>query len=216
METEKSLGEKIRIYRKLKNMTQKVLAEKAELDRTEINYIEVGRTIPRIKTLQKIAQALEVDVRELLEAKESQEELIKEHPSIQNYFGFYSARFIHIPILGKVHAGNPNEIPEDLIIGGVDLPISIAGGADYALKVTGMSMQEVGIEENDIVLVRIQQYATSGQIVIARVDRERYIIQRFRQRDGRIWLESANSFYAPITNNLEVVGIIKGLVKKFT
>jgi hypothetical protein len=40
----------------------------------------------------------------------------------------------YVTILGKVHDGNPNEIPENLIIGSINLPIEIAKGFDYALK----------------------------------------------------------------------------------
>jgi SOS-response transcriptional repressor LexA len=119
----------------------------------------------------------------------------------------YTERFTHLQLLEKVYAGKPNEIPKALIIGGVDLPISIAGGADYALKVTGISITELstneeGIGENDIVLVRLQKYAENGQIVIERLYEETYMIKRFRQTGRQ-------------TDYLEIVGILRVLIRKF-
>ncbi|MCX6749824.1 MAG: helix-turn-helix domain-containing protein [Candidatus Pacearchaeota archaeon] len=216
MEKSMSLGERIKYYRKKLGLSQDTLSTRSGISSPSISDYENNKAIPRRQTLEKLAQALNVDIEEFSEEKEPQQELSKEYPGLKNYFDMYSERFIHMSVLGKVHAGNPNEIPEDLIIGGVDLPLSIARGADYVLKVSGMSMKEEGIDENDIVLIRLQKYAENGQIVIARVNDENYVIKRFRQKDGRTWLESANSIYEPITDNFEVVGIIKGLVKKFT
>jgi SOS-response transcriptional repressor LexA len=215
MEKSMSLGERIKYYRKKLGLSQDVLSVKSGISSPSISDYENNKAIPRRQTLEKLAQALNVDIEEFSEEKEPQQELSKEYPGLKNYFDMYSERFIHMSVLGKVHAGNPNEIPEDLIIGGVDLPLSIARGADYVLKVSGMSMKEEGIDENDIVLIRLQKYAENGQVCIARIDGEKYVIKRFRQKDGRIWLESANSIYEPITDNFEVIGIITGLVKKF-
>ena len=215
MEKSMSLGERIKYYRKKLGLSQDVLSVKSGISSPSISDYENNKAIPRRQTLEKLAQALNVDIEEFSEEKEPQQELSKEYPGLKNYFDMYSERFIHMSVLGKVHAGNPNEIPEDLIIGGVDLPLSIARGADYVLKVSGMSMKEEGIDENDIVLIRLQKYAENGQVCIARIDGEKYVIKRFRQKDGRTWLESANSIYEPITDNFEVIGIITGLIKKF-
>jgi len=215
MEKSMSLGERIKYYRKKLGLSQDVLSVKSGISSPSISDYENNKAIPRRQTLEKLAQALNVDIEEFSEEKEPQQELSKEYPGLKNYFDMYSERFIHMSVLGKVHAGNPNEIPEDLIIGGVDLPLSIARGADYVLKVSGMSMKEEGIDENDIVLIRLQKYAENGQVCIARIGGEKYVIKRFRQKDGRTWLESANSIYEPITDNFEVIGIITGLVKKF-
>ena len=217
MSRDNSLGEKITTLRRRKKWTQGELAEKSGVHRSLISLYEADKQIPHIKNLIKIAKTLEIDVNELLrvEQDETQEKFMKEYPGLKNYFDLYSGRFIHVPILGKVHAGKPNEIPENLIIGGIDLPIEIAKGSDYALRVTGMSMKEEGIDENDIILIRLQKYAENDQICIARINDEKYVIRKLRNEDGRIWLESANIIYEPITKNFEVVGIIVGLVKKF-
>ena len=168
-----SLGERIKYYRKKLGLSQDVLSVKSGISSPSISDYENNKAIPRRQTLEKLAQALNVDIEEFSEEKEPQQELSKEYPGLKNYFDMYSERFIHMSVLGKVHAGNPNEIPEDLIIGGVDLPLSIARGADYVLKVSGMSMKEEGIDENDIVLIRLQKYAENGQVCIARIDGEK-------------------------------------------
>ncbi len=211
------IGGKLKYYRKRLGWTLRELEKKSGVAFNSISGYERNKVIPTRKTLEKLAQALGVPIEEFLQIEEgpSKEEFLKEHPNIKNYFDFYSMSFLHMPILGKVHAGNPNEIPENLIIGGVNLPVEIAKGSDYALKVTGMSMKEEGIDENDIVLVRLQKYAENGQVCIARVDGENYVIKSFRSKDGRTWLESANSIYEPIIDNFEIIGIITGLIKKF-
>ena len=206
------IGEKLRFYRKKLGLTLQALKEKTGIAGPSISDYENDKVVPRKETLERLAKALEIKVNDLFDVKE---DITKEYPGIKDFFDIYANHFIRVSILGQVHAGNPNEIPEDLIIGDVDLPISIAKGADYALRVTGMSMKEEGINENDIVLVRLQKYAENGQICIARIDSEKYVIKRFRQKDGRTWLESANSIYEPITDNFEIVGIITSLVKKF-
>jgi len=217
MEIGESLGEKLTFLRKKKGWTQGELAEKSGVHHSLISLYEANKQIPHDKNLQKIAEALSVDTKELLESKEMQKEFTKEYPSVQNYIDFYSRRFIYVPILTKVHVGSPNEIPENLVIGGIDLPTSIAKGADYALKISGMwmSMKEKGIEENDIVLVRIQKYAENGQIVILRIDNEEYRIKLFTLIEGQAWVDSENSLPIPLIDKFKIVGIITGLVKKF-
>lgn len=60
------LGEEISKLRKKKNWTQEYLAEKAELNPTHLGFIEQGRKEPRFKTLTKIANALNVRVKDLI------------------------------------------------------------------------------------------------------------------------------------------------------
>jgi len=65
-----SIGENIRKYRRKRNLTQKQLGELLELSNTYLSDIENNRTNPSIKTLKKVAKALEVSYIELLEDTE--------------------------------------------------------------------------------------------------------------------------------------------------
>jgi len=65
-----SIGENIRKYRRKRNLTQKQLGELFELSNTYLSDIENNRTNPSIKTLKKVAKALEVSYIELLDDTE--------------------------------------------------------------------------------------------------------------------------------------------------
>lgn len=56
----KTIGEKIKAFRKSKGMTQAALAEKAGIDRTYINNVEAGRKVPKLNAISRIANALDV------------------------------------------------------------------------------------------------------------------------------------------------------------
>jgi transcriptional regulator with XRE-family HTH domain len=62
----KQLGEKLASIRKSKNISQEKLAEAIEVHRTYIGFIEQGKRNPSIWNIQKIAQALKIDIKELL------------------------------------------------------------------------------------------------------------------------------------------------------
>ena len=65
-----SIGDNIRKYRKIKNITQKELGETIGISTTYLSDIETGRTNPSIKTLKKIAKGLEINYVELLKDTE--------------------------------------------------------------------------------------------------------------------------------------------------
>lgn len=65
-----SIGDNIRKYRKLRNITQKELGESVGISNTYLSDMEIGRTNPSIKTLKKIAKGLEVSYIDLLKDTE--------------------------------------------------------------------------------------------------------------------------------------------------
>ena len=82
MQTKELLGLKIKEYRKQKKITQEQLAEKLDLDVGYISKLEVGRNFPTIGTLEKIANALDVELYELfrytnIKSEDFKDELIK-------------------------------------------------------------------------------------------------------------------------------------------
>ncbi len=124
---------------------------------------------------------------------------------------------IHIPILGKVAAGIPIEvnkeyedhleIPEEWIISKQDT---------FALKVTGDSMIDIGIEKGDLAIVHRQNTAVNRDIVIAVINDEA-TMKRFCPMGGSIVLLSENSSYEPIMMNEEDIvinGRVIGIMKK--
>ena len=218
------------ILRKQKRLTQIELANQLGVTRSTISQYEQNKVFPSVDVLAKIASVLDADFNELLELEEEAKKVKKAKrsgtlPQIEAFTMGKNGQlvktsvseFVTLPVLGQVHAGDPNYIPDKEIIDVIKLPRRIAHSADYALVIKGMSMVEEGINEGDIVLVKAQSDADNNQIVIARVGEE-YTIKRLKKENGRIWLEPANSHfgYRKINPPFDIVGRIVYLLKKFS
>jgi len=137
----------------------------------------------------------------------------------RNWPGILRAEFPPMPILGRVPAGGPL-LAEENIEGTLDLSEEFAGQKVFALKVHGDSMIDAGICEDDLVVVRAQDHAEEGQIVVALVDGEA-TVKRLARRNGKPWLQPANDRYQPIpvegdTKVLgKVIGVIRSYERKF-
>jgi repressor LexA len=68
---------------------------------------------------------------------------------------------------------------------------------------------------DDLVIVRPQNYADDGQIVVARIEDEA-TVKRLRRRNGEIWLMPENENYDPIDGtHAEIIGIVKAVVREY-
>jgi len=102
-----------------------------------------------------------------------------------------------VPIVGRIAAGGPIEAIEDSR-GSVQVGNdAIRGGRLYALKVTGDSMVEAGILDGDYVIVRQQETADDGDIVVALIGSDATLKRFYREKDG-VRLDRANSMMGPI------------------
>lgn len=102
-----------------------------------------------------------------------------------------------VPILGRVAAGRPLLAVENRE-GALSLDNSLLGtGSHFALQVQGDSMIEAGIQEGDYVIVRQQDSATPGDIVVALLGEE-VTVKRLRKKGSALFLEAANPAYEPI------------------
>ncbi|MFH1368000.1 MAG: transcriptional repressor LexA [Elusimicrobiota bacterium] len=119
-----------------------------------------------------------------------------------------------VPVLGRVPAGSPVPPIED-IEGHVHIDRDIAGKGDcFALKVKGDSMTGAGILEGDIVVVRHQQTADSGDIVVAMAGGEA-TVKKLRKKGRDVYLEPANPKYRPIhSNDIRIIGKVVYLSRK--
>jgi len=224
--TKLTFKEQLNLLRKRKGLTQGELAEKAGILREMICNYESGKMTPRESTLRKIVEALGVDFDELnnliLEEKGSAEQgkdetrlLFRREDEKLQYVETISD-IVTLPVLGKVHAGDPNLISEQEIIDLIKLPRRIGRSADYALEISGMSMIEAGINKGDTVMVKYQSNADNDDIVIARIG-EGYTIKRLKKdENGKVWLEPTNSHYQAIKGKeFEIVGVITYMFKRF-
>jgi repressor LexA len=133
----------------------------------------------------------------------------------RNWPGILRAEFPPMPILGRVPAGGPL-LAEENIEGSLDLSEEFAGQKTFALKVHGDSMIDAGICEGDLVVVRAQNHAEPGEIVVALVDGES-TVKRLARRNEKLWLQPANRRYDPIAveGDTRVIGKVIGVIRSY-
>jgi repressor LexA len=118
-----------------------------------------------------------------------------------------------LPLVGAVAAGQP-VLAEENIEEYVEVPVH-AGGEDggYLLRVRGDSMRDAGIIEGDLVVVRPQDTADDGDIVVALVGEEATVKRFFREAD-HIRLQPENDAHEPIrSREVQVLGRMVGLMR---
>lgn len=115
-----------------------------------------------------------------------------------------------VPLVGAVAAGTPILASEN-IEATLSLPAEFAEENTFILRVKGESMIEAGILDGDYVVVRPQQTADEGDIIVAMIDEEA-TVKRFFRRDGRIMLKPENSTMQPIWADRHVDFAVLGKV----
>jgi repressor LexA len=121
-----------------------------------------------------------------------------------------------IPILGRVAAGQPI-LAEECYEGRLD-PADVFGDPSnlFALRVRGDSMIDAGIFENDYVVVRHQEKALPGEIIVALIEDEA-TVKYYEPRRDHVELVAANPKYQPIVvtpdSGFQILGIVRGVVR---
>jgi repressor LexA len=124
------------------------------------------------------------------------------------------AAYIPVPIYGQIAAG-PQNLTEELIEDTWELPKELVGdGTLFRLRVHGDSMVNAAIADGDIVVVRQQQQAENGDIVVAMIDGEMTV--KTLQRVGReVWLMPHNPLYTPISGkNATILGKVVTVLRR--
>jgi repressor LexA len=124
-----------------------------------------------------------------------------------------------LPLLGQIAAGGPLLADQnvDAYIQ-VPEPLSKGGDEEFLLKVRGDSMQDAGILDGDFVVVKRQQDARNGDIVVALAGddetTDEATVKRFFREGGRIRLQPENESYAPIyAEYVDVLGKVIGVFR---
>lgn len=120
---------------------------------------------------------------------------------------------IGLPLVGQVAAGQPI-LAEENVEEYVQTPAVIGGeDGEYLLRVRGESMKDIGIIEGDLVVVRPQEVANDGDIVVALVGEEA-TVKRFFQESDHIRLQPENDAMEPIrTKEVRILGRVIGLMR---
>lgn len=124
---------------------------------------------------------------------------------------------VEIPLHGRIAAGVPIEAFE----GSTSLPVPAAllgAGEHYALEVSGDSMVEAGILDGDYALIRKQEVARDGEIVVALIDDSEATLKYFRHEGAMVRLDPANRAYDPqryAPAQVRVQGKLAGILRRY-
>lgn len=179
-----TIGEKISQAMQEKGISYRDLEQATGIAKSALQRYVTGQTskIP-LDRLELIAKALNVPAAYLMGWDD--------HPMKQRKKG------VKIPVLGEVIAGVPIEAIEDILDYEEISEDMAAKGEHFALKVKGDSMEPV-FYAGDIVIVRQQPTADSGDIVIALVNGDESTIKKLKLTDDGLMLIPANSAYEPM------------------
>jgi len=126
---------------------------------------------------------------------------------------------VQVPLMGRIAAGVPIEAISE-ISHHVAVPGTMLAGREhhYALEVTGDSMIEAGINDGDVVVIREQDTAETGDIIVALVDNQEATLKRYRRKGAMIALEAANPAYETRLfpeDRVRIQGRLVGLIRSY-
>ncbi len=128
---------------------------------------------------------------------------------------YYTGReMVEVPVIGKITAGEPILAVEN-VTDTFPIPIDFVGNSEsFMLTVRGESMIEAGILNGDYILVKKQNTANNGEIVVALIGEEATVKTFYKEKD-HIRLQPENSTMDPIiVPNCEILGKVAGVFRK--
>lgn len=125
---------------------------------------------------------------------------------------------VSIPVMGRIAAGTPISAIQSRSHT-IGMPADMLGQGDhFALEVRGDSMIEAGILDQDVVIIRKQDTAETGDIVVALIDDEEATLKRLRKRGASLALEAANPAYETRIfgpDRIRIQGKLVSLLRKY-
>ena len=120
-----------------------------------------------------------------------------------------------IPVIGEIAAGGPIEAYQD-VSEAVNVPDLInTSSSTYLLRVRGDSMVDAHIMDGDLVVIREQQTARDGDIVVAQVEENSVTLKRFFKERDRVRLQPANDAYEPqFYDDVRIQGKLVGVIRR--
>lgn len=122
-----------------------------------------------------------------------------------------------LPLIGRVAAGEPILAQEHIESHYQVDPALFKPNADFLLRVSGMSMKDIGIMDGDLLAVHKTQEVRNGQVVVARIDDE-VTVKRWKKEGNTVHLLPENSDFSPIIvdthqQSLMVEGLAVGIIR---
>ena len=132
---------------------------------------------------------------------------------IDDNFNLTRREVVNVTLIGQVAAGQPILAVEN-ITNYFPIPAEFLNNSEtFMLNVKGDSMINMGIYDGDMIIVRRQQTAANGEVIVALVD-DSATVKRFYKEGGHYRLQPENDFMDPIiVDNVEIVGKVIGLIR---
>ena len=179
-------GEKLKKFRKANKLGQVELAKIMNVANGTISMWESNQRTPDIDTIKSLAKLFHVSINELID---------DENPA-------------RIPVLGKIPAGIPIEMIEDVLDYEDINPDMLRGGKEYfALKVKGESMAPKFLE-GDILIVRKQDDCENGDFAIIAVNGYDATFKKVIKKENCIILQPLNPNYEPVIYDNEQISTL--------
>lgn len=209
-----SLGEKIKKLRKSRGWTQPQLADQLSVSKQTISNWETGIKVPRMGSLQKLADLFNVRIGEITNASIDDNDIFKINKSSNVIYPLSdSLQRVKIPIIGEITCGDPITAEEN--IEGYTKEIfekPVPSGTLFALRCKGHSMESI-IPNGALVTLRAQPDVEDDEIAAVLVDGDNEAtLKRIKHQNGMVMLLPENKDYTPIILNKDNPGRIVGKV----
>ena len=185
----KVMGDNIQYYMDINKIERREFAKALGVPYSSLTDWINGNTYPRIDKIQRMADYFHIEKSDLVEPRNSSKK----------------TESIRIPVLGRIAAGIPLEMIEDIVDWEEADAETAKQGEIFALQIKGNSM-EPRIVDGDVVILHRQEDAESGDIVIATVNGDEATCKRLRKYKDGIELIPNNPAYAPMFfTNQEII-----------
>ena len=204
-----TIAEKLYRLRTDNHLTQIEFSKIAGVSDKAVSTWERGEKEPRLQPLQKICAYFKLDINKFVDVNSDEY-----NPPLDFDVSLLPTLPVRrIPILGRVAAGLPLYADEQII--GYTVTTLNGGHEYFALRVCGDSMNALGINDGDNVIVRKQDYADDGQVAVVLVDGEDATIKRFYKRGTTVTLvpQSASPAHHPqiydaSKTQIRIIGVV--------
>lgn len=211
---ENTIASQIKKLRKSRGWTQPQLADKLSVSKQTISNWETGIKVPRMGSLQKLANIFNVRIGEITNASIVSDE---ENMQPSNIIYPEGLERVQIPLVGTIACGDPITAEEN-IDGYIEETFEkpVPSGTLFALRCKGQSMEPT-IPDKAIVVIHEQPEVEDGEIAAVQVDHDtEATLKRIKHQGNMILLMPDNKEYDPIILNKDNPGRIIGKAIKYS